>query len=145
MPTWALPQPFETVDHTADTGVRVAGASAEEALARLVLAHAQLLAGGEPVEIERSAELDIPGADDLALVGVDVLRELNRLFCVERSIVASVEIQEISGERVRLRLELGTYDPERHSEGVDIKAVTFHAAELREQGDAWVAQVLFDI
>jgi SHS2 domain-containing protein len=145
MPTWALPQPFESVDHTADTGVRVTGTSAEETLARLVLAHAQLLSGGEPVEVERSEPIEVAGDEDLSLVGVDLLRELNRLFCVDRRIAAAVEVEQVGTDRVRLRVDFGTYDPERHTEGIDIKAVTFHAAEFRREGDGWVAQVLFDI
>lgn len=145
MPTWELPQPFEAVDHTADTGVRVTGASVEETLARLVLAHAQLLSGGAPVAIENSEQIEIAGDSDLSLVGVDLLRELNRLFCVDRRIAAAVEVEEVETERVRLRVDFGRYDPERHAEGVDIKAITFHAAEFRRQGHGWVAQVLFDI
>jgi SHS2 domain-containing protein len=35
---YALPQPFEDLGHTADVGLRVRGASAGEALARLALA-----------------------------------------------------------------------------------------------------------
>src|SRR6185369_166244 len=41
----ALPQPFEDLGHVADVGVAVAGRTAEEALARLVLAYAALLTG----------------------------------------------------------------------------------------------------
>jgi SHS2 domain-containing protein len=37
------------------------------------------------------------------------------------------------------------YDPERHGEGMDVKAVTWHAARLEREGDGWVAQVVLDV
>ena len=54
---YALPQPYRDLDHTADAGVEVEGASADEALARLVLAEAALLAGGATVEVEREEQV----------------------------------------------------------------------------------------
>ncbi|MEE8408772.1 MAG: archease [Myxococcota bacterium] len=143
--TWFIPQPFETVDHTADTGVLVRGATREEALARLVLGHAQMLSGGEPVDEENEIVVELEGSDDLSLIGVDALREMNRLFCTERHIATRVDILELDVKCVRLKVGVGRYDPERHAEGVDIKAVTFHAARLEKDGDDWIAQVIFDI
>ena len=40
---------------------------------------------------------------------------------------------------------LGPYDPERHAEGLDLKAVTWHAAKLVEEGGLWRGQIVFDI
>ncbi len=37
------------------------------------------------------------------------------------------------------------YDPVRHAEGADVKAVTWHAARLEPEGDGWVAQAVLDI
>lgn len=142
---WSLPQPFETVDHTADTGVRVHGRTPEETLARLILAHSSLLSGGEAVDEEQEQILELASDADLALVGVDVLRELNRLFCSQRTIATRVAIERFDSERVVVRLGFGTYDPQLHREGLDIKAVTFHAAQFEAAGDNWVAQVVFDI
>ncbi len=150
--TWVIPQPFETVDHTADTGVLVRGSTREEALARLVLGHAQMLAGGAPVEEESEVVVELEGSDDLSLIGVDTLREMNRLFCTERHIATRVDILQLDAKRVRLKVGVGRYDPERHAEGLDIKAVTFHAARFEidsgkeaDDGDDWIAQVIFDV
>jgi SHS2 domain-containing protein len=143
--TWTIPQPFETVDHTADTGVRVRGRTREETLARLVLGHAQLLtAGGAPAATE-NIRVEVEVGDDLALVGVDTLREMNRLFCTRRIIAREVTAVEWLDEAVRLDIVVGPYDAEAHNEGVDIKAVTFHAAVFESDGDDFVAQVILDV
>jgi SHS2 domain-containing protein len=142
---WAIPQPFETVEHTADTGVRVRGATREETLARLVLGHAQLLCAGAAPEATETVSLEVEVGEDAALVGVDVLREMNRLFCTRRVIAREVTAVEWSGAGVRIEVVVGPYDADAHNEGVDIKAVTFHEARFERDGDEFVAQVILDV
>ncbi len=142
----ASPQPYETVSHTADTGVEVRGATAEEALARLVLALAQVVTGGEPVDATVTRELTVAGGADLAVIAVDVLRAVHGLWTVERlvpSAVAVLEVSETAGARVRLAL--GAFDRERCAEGLDVKAVTYHRMQLAPAGGGWVGRAIFDI
>jgi SHS2 domain-containing protein len=40
---------------------------------------------------------------------------------------------------------LGSYDPERHAEGLDLKAVTRHGARFEQVDGGWRAAVVFDI
>lgn len=142
---YALPQPYRDLDHTADVGVAVEGASAEEALARLVLAYASLLSGGGPVEVERDEQLAVaaPGGGQLA---VALLRELLFRFAVERVLPGACEVTHLAADRAELTVGLGRYDPERHADGLDLKAVTRHATRFeRGQDGVWHAQVVFDI
>jgi SHS2 domain-containing protein len=141
---WELPQPFEDLDHTADVGVSVEGASAEEALARLVLAQTALLAGGGAVVPEREHCFGVRGADR-ASVAVECLRELLFVFSTARELAAWCDVESLDETGAALRLGLGRWDPERHGEGVDLKAVTWHAARFHLDGDRWRAQVVFDI
>jgi SHS2 domain-containing protein len=141
---YALPQPFLDLDHTADVGVAVEGASAEEALARLVLAYAALLAGGAPVGAERDDRLVVQG-DGRVGAAVALLRELLFRFAVERVIPAACEPHRIDDGGADVTVALGRYDPERHAEGLDLKAVTWHAARFEPAGGGWRAQVVFDI
>jgi SHS2 domain-containing protein len=143
--TWSWPQPFETVDHTSDMGVRVRGASAEETLARLVLGFAELLTGGPAPVATESVHLEIPASEDPALIAVDALREMHALFCRRRLIALEVADVTWSGESVHLRVVVGPYDPDLHAEGSDIKAVTYHAARFEPNGDELMAQVLLDV
>ena len=141
----ALPQPYEDLDHTADVGVRVEGATAGEALSRLVLAQAALLAGGGAVQPSREERVEI-AAGDLAGVAVELLRELLFRFATARAIAAWCEVERLDERGAAVRVGLGSWDEQVHGEGVDLKAVTWHAARLARDADGrWRGQVVFDI
>src|SRR5512141_194049 len=141
----ALPQPYEDLGHTADVGVRVRGASAEEALARLALAFGTLVTGGDAVPAEREERVAVAAAGGPADAAVALLRELLYRFATERLVPAEVEVHRVAASGAEATVAFGRYDPERHAEGADVKAVTWHAARLEPEGGGWVAQMVFDI
>ncbi len=139
------PVPYQELDHTADAGVVVRGRSKEETLARLVLAFADLVTGGEPAA-EAGDRSVVVEAGDLAAMAVDVLRELLYRFDTERLVPQSCEVLELDPEiGARVLVGAGSYDPERHAEGLALKAVTLHAARFEEDAGGWVAEVVFDV
>lgn len=141
----ALPQPFEDLGHTADVGVRVRGASPEEALARLALALGALLSGGGEVPVAREETVRVRGGPGLAGTAVALLRELLFRFATERLLPAAVEVVALSEEAAEARVAFARYDPERHGEGLDVKAVTWHLARLEREAGGFVAQAVLDI
>lgn len=140
-----LPQPWEDLEHTADLGVRVRGATAEETLGRLVLALGQVLSGGGPVEAEREERISVAGGPGLALAAVALLRELLYRFATERLVPAACEPVRIGPEGAEAVVAFGRHDPVRHAEGADVKAVTLHAARFEPAGGGWMAQVVLDV
>jgi len=140
----ALPQPWEDLGHVADVGVRVRGASAEEALARLVLALAGLLAGNGRVEPEREERLSVRGGPGRALAAVALLREVLYRFATERILPAACEPVRIDEGGAEAVIAFGRWDAARH-DGADVKAVTLHAARFERVGAEWIAQAVFDI
>jgi SHS2 domain-containing protein len=142
---YALPQPFEDLGHTADVGVRVRGATAEEALARLVLAFATLAAGGAEVAPVREERVAVAGGPDLAGTAVALLRELLYRLVTDGLLPAVCEIVRADEDGAEATVAFGRRDPERHAEGADLKAVTWHAARLAPEEGGWVGQAVFDI
>jgi SHS2 domain-containing protein len=142
----ALPQPYEDLDHTADAGVRVRGETAEEALGRLALALADLLAGGGAVlEDAGEALVEVEGGPDLAGSAVALLRELLYRFATARTLPAAIEVVRVDAAGAAARVTSGRHDPARHAGGLELKAVTRHAARLAPEGGGWVAQAVFDV
>jgi SHS2 domain-containing protein len=150
----ALPQPHEDLAHTADVGVRVRGATAEEALARLALALGTLLAGlpaaersgaGGGLPPEREERIAVRGGPGLAGTAVALLRELLFRFATERLIPCEVEVHRAAEDGAEATVGFARYDPARHAEGVDVKAVTWHAARLEPEATGWVAQAVLDV
>jgi SHS2 domain-containing protein len=142
---YALPQPFEDLGHVADVGVRVRGGSAEEALARLVLALGTLLTGGDAPLPVTEARVSVRGGPDLAGTAVALLRELLFRFATAREIPAEVEVHRADAGGAEATVAFARWQPERHAEGADVKAVTWHAARLEPEGGGWVAQAVFDV
>ncbi len=144
---YALPQPYEDLGHTADVGVRVRGATKEEALARLALALGALLSGGDGDALppEREERLAVAGGPALAGTAVALLRELLFRFATERLFPCEVEVLRAGEDGAEAIVAFARYDPARHAEGADVKAVTWHAARLEREGGGWVAQAVLDI
>jgi len=142
---YRLPQPFEDIGHVADVGIRVRGGSADEALARLALAFATLVTGGVPVAPAREERIAVSGGAGLAGTAVALLRELLFRLATAREVPVEIEVHSVDEGAAVTTVAFGRYDPERHAEGADVKAVTWHAARLEPEGDGWVAQVVLDI
>jgi SHS2 domain-containing protein len=141
----SLPQPFEDLDHTADLGVRVRGATAAEALERLCLALGALLSGGAPVAAEGEERIAVAGGPGLSGSAVALLRELLYRFATARRIPAAVEVVRLDEAAAEARVRTGPYDPVLHAEGQDVKAVTWHLARLEPEGREWIGQVVLDV
>lgn len=142
---YRLPQPFEILDHTADVGLAVEGASAEEALARLVLALGALLAGGGPAEARVEERLACAGGPDLRGTALAVLRELLYRFSTARLLPAECEVLRLDEGGAELRVGFAAWDPALHAEGADIKAATWHASAFEREAGRWRAQVVLDV
>jgi SHS2 domain-containing protein len=142
---YTLPQAFEDLGHVADVGVRVRGRSAEEALARLALALGALLTGGDAPAPDREERLAVSGTGGPPGAAVALLRELLFRFATERLVPAAAEVHRVDEHGADATIGFARYDPIRHAEGADVKAVTWHAARLEPEGDAWVAQAVLDI
>jgi SHS2 domain-containing protein len=142
---YALPQPFEDMDHVADVGIRVRGSTAEEALGRLAAAFGTLVTGGAPAPPLREERLEVPGGPGLAGSAVALLRELLFRLATRGEVASEVEVLSVDERGAAALVGFGRRDPERHAEGADVKAVTWHAARLEREGDGWVAQVVLDV
>lgn len=150
-PAWRQPQPYEELDHTADVGVRVRGDDPAEALARLVLALADVLTGGQSPTAAGAADgagarqlIEIAGDPDRAVVAVDALRAVLEAFQERGLVPVEVAVPLWSDEAARLVVAFGRLEPERRAGAPEIKAVTWHAARFERDGDGWLAQAVFD-
>jgi SHS2 domain-containing protein len=138
-------QTWEDLGHTADVGLRVRGASAEEALGRLVLAFGTLTTAGVPADPVREELLSVAGGPGVAGSAVALLRELLFRLATERLVPIEIEVRSVDERAAVAAIRFGRHDPERHAEGADVKAVTWHAARLEQERDGtWIAQVVLD-
>lgn len=93
----------------------------------------------------REERLQVAGGPGLAGSAVALLRELLFRLATRREVPVEVEVHRLDSTGTEATVAFGRYDPERHAEGADVKAVTWHAARLEREGDGFVAQIVLDV
>lgn len=146
--------PFAFFDHTGDVGVRLDGRTLDDLFRAAAAAFTETLTDPASVEARRSIPLALE-ASAVDLLLVDWLNEILYRFEVQQFLVAAVQVhidyRDLSSGRsnpaARLQATLSgeSFDARRHQIKVLVKAVTYHALEVREDRDGWHATVVFDI
>ncbi|PKK81395.1 MAG: hypothetical protein CVT47_02645 [Thermoplasmata archaeon HGW-Thermoplasmata-2] len=154
--------PYEIWEHTADIGILAHGKTLEELFCNAALGMFDIICGkvqrGESAkksgakapatDQRRSIDLSARVLDSLM---VDWLSELLYLFSAFRFFGAKYEIKVkrtahgSGGWQARGEVEGATYDRKKHGYGADVKAVTYHMLEVKQENEEWTARVLFDI
>jgi SHS2 domain-containing protein len=134
--------PYEIVEHMADVKVRVWGKTLEEVFRSALEGMNSIMApsvegGGEGAE----REIEVDSSDRSSLL-VDFLNEVLSLSQINKEVYTDVTFGECTETHVQATL-VGT-EVEEFDE--DIKAVTYHTAELKESEEYGLeATLVFDI
>ena len=134
----------EFFDHTADVGIRASGRSLTELFVRMGQGLTELLAEDSRLEprITRSMSLEAYDATSLLLAW---LQELLFWFSTDRFLPVEYALDEVSPTSLRGQVRGDTFDPSRHVQGREVKAITRHLLEVRQENGVWQAQVIVDI
>jgi SHS2 domain-containing protein len=135
---------WQLLDHTADLGMDVEGSSLEEVFACAGRAIFELMAELDAVEIRVSRDLVVEGTD-LADLWVNFLREALYLWSGESLLIKEVQIRQISDTALEATLSGEAYDSGRHVLNMEIKAATYHQAEVVRTPKGWKGRVIFDV
>jgi SHS2 domain-containing protein len=135
---------FEFFEHTADMGIRVRAATLAELIAEGGRALFSLMVADlETVRPDRRAALRIEGVDPEELF-FDALDDLLYKFTTEHLLFARFEVsQDVAGVTIAAWGE--PYDPARHVLDHDVKAITYHQLEVRQDAAGWLAEVIVDL
>lgn len=139
----------EIFEHTADLGIAARGDSFGAALGEAALALTSIATGRDDL---RTAKADgelvfrVEAPDQEALV-VAVLAELLWFLESEQTlwIHGGIEAhQDVGGWVAQANGNAVVYDPVRHGQGTEIKAITYHGLSVVHDGD-WRIRVIVDI
>ena len=135
---------YQFFDHTADIGIRAEGETLQvlfvamaQGLMELIVEDSKI----EPQEVRR-IELSADSTESLLLAW---LKELLFWFSTDRFLPLRYEIEEITLTTLRGQLHGEEFDPSRHVQGREVKAITRHLLEVRNVDGAWQAQVIVDL
>ena len=138
------PPRYEFFDHTADIGIRASAPSLEALFIQLargltaLIAEDSTVASGET----RPIRLEAPDAEALLLKW---LQELLFWFSADGFLAAEYALSEVTPTSLGGLVRGERFDPARHQQGREVKAITRHLLEVRQEDGAWRGQVIVDI
>lgn len=135
---------WRLLDHTADLGIEVEGPSLEELFARAGEAIFELMVELDTVDAAVSRHLVIEGSD-LADLWVNYLREVLYLWGGESLLMKKVQIINLTETSLEATLYGEPYNSRKHELMMEIKAVTYHQAEVVRTPEGWKGRVIFDV
>ncbi|RJQ43250.1 MAG: archease [Gaiellales bacterium] len=135
---------FETIEHTADIGIRAFGSSREEVFENAATGMFSLITDLESVKPLDEYPVSVEAEDEEALL-VEWLNELLYLYDSNSILFSRFRVTGMDANRVR-GIALGEpLDPGRHRLDTDIKAVTYHMLRIGRVDGNWSAEVIFDV
>ena len=137
---------FEFIEHTADIGVRVFGATKEELFSNAASALFSLITDYHPKPLkEKKIRL---AADNLEDLFVAWLSELISQLFADRFLSSSYDIsfEEGGGEISLNGVILGEpFDPFERKIKTEIKAATYHNLKIEKTEEGYATEVIFDV
>ncbi|NUM36198.1 MAG: archease [Candidatus Brocadiae bacterium] len=134
---------YEILDHTADVGLSVRANDKQELFAIAAKGITSLLVSGE-IQEKESIEISLEG-QTIEEIFHDWLSEINYMFLVKQKVFHRFVILELSSLKLKAMLYGESCDPQRHSYLNEIKAVTYHQIQVKEEAGQWCARVYFDL
>jgi len=140
---------YSVFDHTADLGLEVRGTSFEDLLATSARATFDQMLEDWPAAVDATQEVRVRPmsafAGDRAELFVEWLQELLFRFETQHLVPMEYEFLEVGPREIRADVGFGRFEPDRHRTRLEIKAVTYHNLEVREDADGWYARFILDI
>jgi SHS2 domain-containing protein len=139
-----MSEPFEILDHTADTGFRAWGDTLAELFENS--ARAMMAIAADTLEVEGRAEKNIElEGEELNSLLVNWLSEILYLFDTNAFAPKEFKVQRITPTHLKARLVGEPRDPKRHPWTLILKAVTYYELRVEQRNDRWESQVFLDI
>jgi SHS2 domain-containing protein len=137
-------KPYHTFDHTADLGLVITGSSEESLFANAAFAVFDTITDLARVEAHETRRIAVEG-DGLEDLLINFLREVLYLYNGERWLLKELRIIRISEKDLEAEARGETLDAQKHEICKEIKAVTYHQAQVLQTPAGWMARVIFDV
>lgn len=136
--------PYRYLDHTSDIGCEVVGKTRRELYENAARALFSLVADREKVKAEKERMVTAKGIDELDL-WVNYLRELLYLVNGEGFVAHCVQMDSLRPFNLSCRVKGEALDYARHGPVREVKAVTYHGAQVERTPRGWRGRFICDI
>ncbi|MBP1721013.1 MAG: putative cytosolic protein [Deltaproteobacteria bacterium] len=135
---------YKPIDHTADLRIEISGKDEKEVYQNAGMAVHDLIADLRHVKPKEVRKVTVEGRDREDLL-VNFLREILYLYNGEHWLLKKLTIVKFGRGKIEAMLTGEPFDRSRHGLKHEIKAVTYHQAEVKETQEGWKARVIFDV
>jgi SHS2 domain-containing protein len=139
---------FEFLEHTADAYIAAYGKDLAEAFENAAIAMFNVMTNTEEVDPKVEDHIEVEEEDEHALLyswleALLVKFEINKMLFSKFKISS---LEKTSGEfRLKAKIWGEKLDPEKHSQKVGVKAVTYHRMEIIKEPNKVTLKFILDI
>ncbi|NIP85475.1 MAG: archease [Planctomycetales bacterium] len=135
---------FEVFEHTADLGLRVRAADADQLFAEAGRGlFSVIVANLDAVQPVQTKTYHLEG-DDYEYLLFDWLSELLYTFETEKLLLSQFQVK-VTDAGVDAVCRGETMDSRRHEMDHEIKAITYHRLKVQQTEAGWLAELIVDI
>ncbi len=135
---------FEVFDHTADIGLIVYGENLKALFENAGEAFFRIITDVRKVRYRVEKRIDI-GGESLDRLMVDWLSELLYLHDVENLLFRGFKVESAGEDGLRAVAKGEPFQEGVHVIKTEVKAVTYHRIEVRQEKECWRAQIVLDL
>ena len=135
---------FEIFDHTADIGVIVYGENLKALFENAGEAFFRLITDVRKVRYRVEKRIEI-GGETLDRLMVDWLSELLYLHDVENLLFRGFKVESVGEGGLKAVVKGEPFQQGVHVIKTEVKAVTYHRMEVRQENGRWRVQIIFDL
>ncbi len=135
---------FEILDHTADIGLIVYGGNLKSLFENAGEAFFHLITDLRKVRRRVERRINI-GGESLDRLMVDWLSELLYLHDVENLLFKGFKVESVGEGGLMAVVKGEPFQQKIHVIKTEVKAVTYHRIEVRQEKGGWRAQVILDL
>lgn len=137
-------QKYRQIDHTADIGIEIFGATLQELFSNAAFALFDIITDVSSIACATELKLTVTGIDREQLL-VNWLSELLYLHDVKNLLFREFHVIDISDTQITSTVRGEMFAESRHAMKTEIKAVTHHGLFIVQEGNSWKARVIFDL
>ena len=135
---------FEVLDHTADIGLVVYGENLKALFENAGEAFFHLITDLRKVRRRTERWINL-GGESLDRLMVDWLSELLYLHDVENLLFKGFKVESVAEDGLRAIVKGEPFQEGVHVIKTEVKAVTYHQIEVRQENGRWRAQIILDL
>ncbi|MCK4953490.1 archease [Candidatus Bathyarchaeota archaeon] len=139
---------YDFLEHTADAYIAAYGRTLEEAFENAALATFEVMTDVNKVKPHVEDIVEVEARDQSALL-YNWLEELLVRFEITNNLFSRFKISVIEktshGLRLKAKIWGDSFDPNKHTQRVGVKAVTYHRMEIVKEPEAVTVKFILDI